>query len=567
VRVFFYLEDRERTLDSPTDKIMLSLTVFADELEREKARQRTYDAMSRKARAGQVTGGRTFGYDNVRKDTGGVVRVINDAEAAIIREMFERCAKGQRFRVIARALNDAGAVCPRSQQGRPAGWCPSSVREALYRPLYRGEIVWNRTQKRNAWGVQQQHGRPASDWLRVDAPQLRIVPEPLWIAAHDRLSTSRETYLRTNRGTLWGKPTNGVESKYLLSGMSQCSVCGGLYVASRSHGRKRAYFYGCTTFHRKGASICTNNRLVALEDADWLVMEAVQDELLDPLVVAHALRVSLSHLTASHDGLGDRAAALRKRANAVAGEVARLTEAVATAGELAPLLAALRDRDHEHRRLQEGCDELEALARGGPVDADRVQADLAVRVTDWRTMAARNVAQGRQVLRKLLRGRVVLTPCEDGTCELSGQADYGKLFAGIVLQQRWRPQRDSTACSDRLTDGLARRDNICMPTHSRESRKCSVGGFSDISGRPRVFQISRDSLLRSMTSRRNPVNRSNTFASSPTRKSSFLRTIPTENAAEAAIRHRRAGVGSSGPGIASTVPITIGSHCLNVLAY
>ena len=39
VRVFFYLEDRERTLDSPTDKIMLSLTTFADELEREKARR------------------------------------------------------------------------------------------------------------------------------------------------------------------------------------------------------------------------------------------------------------------------------------------------------------------------------------------------------------------------------------------------------------------------------------------------------------------------------------------------------------------------------------------------
>ena len=41
----------------PTDKIMLSLTAFADELEREKARQRTYDAMIRKAKAGHVTGG------------------------------------------------------------------------------------------------------------------------------------------------------------------------------------------------------------------------------------------------------------------------------------------------------------------------------------------------------------------------------------------------------------------------------------------------------------------------------------------------------------------------------
>jgi DNA invertase Pin-like site-specific DNA recombinase len=49
VRVFFYLEDRERTLETPTEKVMLSLTAFADELEREKARLRTYDALRRKA--------------------------------------------------------------------------------------------------------------------------------------------------------------------------------------------------------------------------------------------------------------------------------------------------------------------------------------------------------------------------------------------------------------------------------------------------------------------------------------------------------------------------------------
>ena len=42
---FFYLEDRERTLNSPTDKIMLSLTAFADELERARGRHRTTDAM------------------------------------------------------------------------------------------------------------------------------------------------------------------------------------------------------------------------------------------------------------------------------------------------------------------------------------------------------------------------------------------------------------------------------------------------------------------------------------------------------------------------------------------
>jgi hypothetical protein len=65
VRVFFYLEDRERTLDSAMDKMMAALSHFGAEMEREKARQRTYDALARKARALHVTGGKVYGYDNI----------------------------------------------------------------------------------------------------------------------------------------------------------------------------------------------------------------------------------------------------------------------------------------------------------------------------------------------------------------------------------------------------------------------------------------------------------------------------------------------------------------------
>jgi DNA invertase Pin-like site-specific DNA recombinase len=58
VRVFTYLDDRERTLGSALDKVMLSLTNFASEMEREKGRQRTRDAMQRKAARGHVAGGK-----------------------------------------------------------------------------------------------------------------------------------------------------------------------------------------------------------------------------------------------------------------------------------------------------------------------------------------------------------------------------------------------------------------------------------------------------------------------------------------------------------------------------
>ena len=44
---WFRPQDRERTLDSPTDKLLMHVAAFADELEREKARQRTFDAMIR----------------------------------------------------------------------------------------------------------------------------------------------------------------------------------------------------------------------------------------------------------------------------------------------------------------------------------------------------------------------------------------------------------------------------------------------------------------------------------------------------------------------------------------
>jgi DNA invertase Pin-like site-specific DNA recombinase len=65
VRCFSYLEDRELLIESATDKFLLGAVTFAADLEREKARQRTYEAMQRKAKAGHVTGGQCFGYRNV----------------------------------------------------------------------------------------------------------------------------------------------------------------------------------------------------------------------------------------------------------------------------------------------------------------------------------------------------------------------------------------------------------------------------------------------------------------------------------------------------------------------
>lgn len=61
VRVFFYLEDQERKMDTATDKLISMIKNFGGEFEREKASQRTHDKLLQKARAGHVVGCKVFG--------------------------------------------------------------------------------------------------------------------------------------------------------------------------------------------------------------------------------------------------------------------------------------------------------------------------------------------------------------------------------------------------------------------------------------------------------------------------------------------------------------------------
>jgi site-specific DNA recombinase len=256
----------------PTDKIMLSLTAFADELEREKARQGTYDAMQRKANAGHVTGGACFGYGNVEiigidGKRSHVERQIDPSEAETIRRIFQLSAEGYGFKAIAKRLNAEGTPSPRAQQGRSQSWAPTSVRSVLFRALNRGQIVWSQTRKRDTWGRTNQTRRPEREWICRAAPDLQIVTDAEWVAAHARLTAARSIYLHINKGQAFGRPALGNPSKYLLTNLALCGCCGGsLKARSTAHGNGRKHFYGCGAYHERGRTVCGNKA-----DVPWLM--------------------------------------------------------------------------------------------------------------------------------------------------------------------------------------------------------------------------------------------------------------------------------------------------------
>jgi site-specific DNA recombinase len=443
VEIWFYAKGERFTYGDFRSNVSGYLQAeFAAEYRRAVA-EKTYEAMARKARAGHVTGGVVFGYDNIPiVDAGGrrshVERRINEREADVVRQIFLQCAQGSGLTVIAKMLNSAGAPAPRprSRVRRPVGWAPSSVREILHRPLYRGEIVWNASKKRNVDGERQWQERAEAEWIRVTAPQLRIVSEELWTAAHARLRRVRETYLRSTNGKLWGKPLNPIDARYLLTGLAECGCCGGsLEVRSRQHGstrgRRRVHFYACSTHRRRGAAVCKGLD-VPMQRADAAVLGLLEAQLLDPGVLHDAIAEVLDPAPAPVPSIDRRAELLQLQAELQAA-IGRLTDALADGGDSRALVAALRTREAALERVER---DLARVAKAAPaLSPERVRRALDGLLVDWRATLRREPVIARQMIAKLLQGRVVFTPEERNEqpgYRVRGQGDITPLLNAVL---------------------------------------------------------------------------------------------------------------------------------------
>src|SRR5215470_14108941 len=108
VEIRSYLSDAPISLADESSEIHTIFNSLAASFERRRARQRTYDALRRRAEAGAVTGGTCYGYRNRRDGSAYVHRVIDESEAAIVRRIFTLYAEGDGLGRIAKRLNADG---------------------------------------------------------------------------------------------------------------------------------------------------------------------------------------------------------------------------------------------------------------------------------------------------------------------------------------------------------------------------------------------------------------------------------------------------------------------------
>lgn len=235
----------------------IKAAVARAEVERKSARQ-TRAARQRSEKGKPPMGVRLTGYTTAGE--------LVPEEADVIRMIFDRFARGESLRGLARTLDEKGIA---ARTGRP--WNPSSIRSILVNPRYAGLAVYQ--------------GKPTG--MRGDWPAL--VSEDVWNSIQARLADPRRKTAKT-----------GTERRHLGSGLYLCGYCE-RRITAWSASRYRCRF-------------CRFDR--SQEHVDPYVLAIVRARLADPRIAAAMTQGDADETKA----LAERADDLRARLATIEGD-------------------------------------------------------------------------------------------------------------------------------------------------------------------------------------------------------------------------------------------------------
>ncbi|MEI6519521.1 MAG: recombinase family protein [bacterium] len=269
----------EPQYDTSTSSGMLFLTVMAAvaQMERETISDNVRMGMRQCVSQGIWVGGKVYGYDATNSGISREERKQNRSiegrdkitiipvpeEAAVIKEIYTRYAKGQGLKKIRSWLNQSGI-----KGKRGAYFSDMTVRKILDNPLYKGYIRYT---------SRDQHGRIVYTKLfkGIHEP---IISENLWDSVH----VMREAKKRC--------PSRAYERGHLLTGLLRCPECNAVMTMSRTttthkDGSKTIYErYCCSRWKKFGSSFCHSNGIIT-DKAEHLVFKRLNKILCHPTLI------------------------------------------------------------------------------------------------------------------------------------------------------------------------------------------------------------------------------------------------------------------------------------------
>jgi hypothetical protein len=217
---------------------------------------------------------------------------------------------------------------------------------------YRGTRVFGRTKKiKTAHGTRSKRPRPEEARTIKEGAHPAIIDPALW----ERVKTRREAVAKAYQGSGYHfAATKSVQTRFLLTGLLKCAVCGANFAARVAHTKRgggRYYYYGCAFRARRGTSVCQNSTLLPQDAIEREVLEILQQAVLTPATLDRLLAVVNARLRAQATVSRPRITELRKTLTRVDREIGNYTRAIAK-GDFSSLEQALTAAEQRRATLQ-----------------------------------------------------------------------------------------------------------------------------------------------------------------------------------------------------------------------
>lgn len=248
---------------TPVGEMMVFNMINLAQFERKQTSERISMNFHSRAMRGLVNGGSPLlGYD--RDPTNAGKRIVNDAEAALVKEIYAMYDDGLSLSSITDHLTkesakrkDCGSEKYRHiKEGR---WTIKAIQNILKNYAYIGKREVNIGNKNE----EQKYLKAWQQYQVVDAAWEAIIDETLFFRVQKRLEVARQMERK--------RFDNGDKRAFLVSGLIKCGHCGRALIGQSAHGKTKVHrYYG----HKQliGEDItCPIKRFPAVEIEDAIL--------------------------------------------------------------------------------------------------------------------------------------------------------------------------------------------------------------------------------------------------------------------------------------------------------
>ena len=425
----------EQAEDNATGRLLEGIIESVDEFYSENLAQEVVRGMREAASRGFfLASNAPFGYKRVKVNDGVKERPtleVDPATAPVVREIFEKSLRGSGLKEICKELNERGVT------NRGKRWYKGTLHYVLRNEAYTGTAVWDRTSK----------GEKTQDPVRVEGAWPALISRELFDEVQQAMRERAPKVRRPAR----------VGSRFLLSGLLKCGVCGRPYSAQGAKSGQFAY-YICGTLFREGAGTCSARYLNAPR-LEAFVVEKIRERILTEATIVELVQLVAEEIDAMAEELSGRLEVIEAELGDVRKRLERLYEAIEaselTLEVLSPRIMSLR---HREEQLEAAREDAETQLEQRRVELPNTE-EIARYVADFRDFLQEGTIPERKALiRNFVEGIEVVgdeatltytvpMPNDGVTSESASVLDFVKSGPPTCTELRTGPWRAISAAS------------------------------------------------------------------------------------------------------------------------